>query len=114
MRRTSEEVLDLVEQPVDVSTSGKPQSVVPGLLEIAGAGYLGCEIASVAWGGHDVVPEQDGFVPTLLSDINMLVITGGQESTNADYGDLLAAAGLTIGKVHPVTFPYGVIEGLPA
>ncbi len=37
MRRTGEEVLDLVEQPVDVSTSGEPQSVVPGLLEIAGA-----------------------------------------------------------------------------
>ena len=34
-------------------------------------------------------------VPTLLSDINMLVITGGQERTNAEYGDLLATAGLT-------------------
>lgn len=53
-------------------------------------------------------------VPTLLSDINMLIITGGQERTNAEYGDLLAAAGLTIGKVHPVTFPYDVIEGRPA
>jgi hypothetical protein len=50
MRRTGEKVLDLVEQPVDVSTSGEPQSVFPGLLEIAGVGYLGCEIASVAWG----------------------------------------------------------------
>jgi hypothetical protein len=53
-------------------------------------------------------------VPTLLSDINMLVITGGQERTNAEYGDLLATAGLTIGEVHPVAFPYGIIEGLPA
>ncbi len=62
-----------------------------------------------------LIPDPPGnAVPTLLSDINMLVITGGQERTNAEYGDLLAVAGLTIGKVHPVAFPYGVIEGLPA
>lgn len=62
-----------------------------------------------------LIPDTPGdAVPTLLSDINMLVITGGQERTNAEYGDLLAAAGLTIGKVHLATFPYGVIEGCPA
>jgi SAM-dependent methyltransferase len=53
-------------------------------------------------------------VPTLLSDINMLVITGGQERTNAEYGRLLEAAGLRLGKIEPVTFPYGVIEGSAA
>jgi hypothetical protein len=52
--------------------------------------------------------------PTLLSDFNMLVFTGGQERTNAEYGTLLADAGLRLGKVLPVAFPYGVIEGLPA
>ena len=62
-----------------------------------------------------LIPDTPGdAVPTLLSDINMLVITGGQERTTAEYGDLLAAAGLTIGEVRPVAFPYGVIEGLPA
>jgi SAM-dependent methyltransferase len=62
-----------------------------------------------------LIPEGPGdAVPTLLSDINMLVLTGGQERTNAEYGDLLAAAGFTLGQVHPVAFPYGVIEGLPA
>jgi SAM-dependent methyltransferase len=50
--------------------------------------------------------------PTLLSDLNMLVITGGRERTNAEYGGLLAAAGLRLGAVRPVAFPYGVIEGL--
>jgi hypothetical protein len=62
-----------------------------------------------------LIPE-DGSdpVPTLLSDINMLVITGGQERTNAEYGRLLEAAGLRLGKIEPVTFPYGVIEGLAA
>jgi hypothetical protein len=62
-----------------------------------------------------LIPEHlDDAVPTLLSDINMLVITGGQERTNAEYGDLLAAAGLAVGKVQPVAFPYGVIEGFAA
>ena len=52
--------------------------------------------------------------PTLLSDFNMLVFTGGQERTTAEYGTLLAAAGLSLGTVQPVAFPYGVIEGLPS
>ena len=52
-------------------------------------------------------------VPALLSDINMLVITGGRERTNSEYGRLLQAAGLRLGSIQPVTFPYGVIEGLP-
>jgi hypothetical protein len=59
-----------------------------------------------------LIPDPPGdAVPTLLSDINMLVITGGQERTNAEYANLLAGAGLRIGTVHPVAFPYGVIEG---
>jgi hypothetical protein len=62
-----------------------------------------------------LIPDAPGdAVPTLLSDFNMLVLTGGQERTDAEYGDLLATAGLAIGKVQPVAFPYGVIEGLPA
>jgi SAM-dependent methyltransferase len=62
-----------------------------------------------------LIPEGGGDpVPTLLSDINMLVITGGQERTNAEYGTLLQAANLRLGKIEPVTFPYGVIEGFAA
>lgn len=62
-----------------------------------------------------LIPEDGGDpVPTLLSDINMLVITGGQERTNAEYGALLAAAGLTLSRVTTVASPYGVIEGIPA
>jgi SAM-dependent methyltransferase len=75
---------------------------------------------SMATGGRvliveRLIPEDAGDpVPTLLSDINMLVITGGQERTNAEYGRLLEAAGLRLGKIEPVTFPYGVIEGCAA
>jgi O-methyltransferase domain/Dimerisation domain len=53
-------------------------------------------------------------VPVLLSDLNMLLLTGGQERTNAEYGMLLAAAGLRPGQIQPVATPYGVIEGLAA
>ena len=33
-------------------------------------------------------------VPVLLSDLNMLLLSGGQERTSTEYGTLLAAAGL--------------------
>lgn len=51
-------------------------------------------------------------LPVLLSDLNMLLLTGGQERTNAEYGKLLAAAGLRSGQIRQVATPYGVIEGL--
>ena len=53
-------------------------------------------------------------VPVLLSDINMLVLTsGGRERTNSEYRSLVEAAGLGLGRICPVTFPYGIIEALP-
>ena len=42
------------------------------------------------------------------------VKTGGQERTNDEYSNLLRSAGLKPGKIQPVAFPYGVIEGLAA
>ena len=62
-----------------------------------------------------LIPE-DGTdpVPTLLSDINMLVLTGGRERTNAEYSQLLTTAELQLSSVQPVAPPYGVIEGLTA
>jgi hypothetical protein len=62
-----------------------------------------------------LIPQDDSdAVPVLLSDINMLMLTGGRERTNAEYSELLHAAGLQPGNIHPVAFPYGVIEGLTA
>jgi hypothetical protein len=52
-------------------------------------------------------------VPVLLADLSMLILTGGQERTNAEYGELLTAAGLNLVDVLPVATPYGVIEGAP-
>ena len=60
-----------------------------------------------------LIPEDGNDpLPTLLSDINMLVLTGGRERTNAEYGALLQAAGLRLAQVVPVAFPYGIIEGV--
>jgi O-methyltransferase domain len=53
-------------------------------------------------------------VPVLLSDLNMLLVTGGRERTNAEYGRLLTAAGLRPGQIRPVAAPYGIVEGLAA
>ena len=62
-----------------------------------------------------LIPEDgDNAIPTLLSDINMLVITGGRERTNAEYAHLLEAADLKLDKIHAVAFPYGVLEGRAA
>jgi hypothetical protein len=52
-------------------------------------------------------------VPVLLSDLNMLIVTGGQERTNTEYGRLLSAVGLNLVTVQPIASPYGVIEGAP-
>ena len=58
-----------------------------------------------------LIPEDPAdAVPVLLSDLTMLVFTGGQERTNAEYGQLLAEAGLRLTSVQPVAPPYGVIE----
>jgi O-methyltransferase domain/Dimerisation domain len=56
-------------------------------------------------------PEQS--IPTLLSDLNMLVVTGGQERTEEEYARLLAGADLRLLRVLPVAYPYGVFEGAP-
>jgi O-methyltransferase domain/Dimerisation domain len=62
-----------------------------------------------------LIPEHGSDpVPTLLSDINMLVLTGGRERTTAEYRELLAAAGLKLDRVRAVAFPYGILEGVVA
>jgi O-methyltransferase domain/Dimerisation domain len=73
--------------------------------------------AAMAAGGRVLIVERlipddpMDAVPVLLSDINMLMLTGGMERTNAEYAALLTQAGLTLGRVLPVALPYGVIVG---
>jgi hypothetical protein len=50
-------------------------------------------------------------IPTFVSDLNMLVLTGGQERTEEEYARLFAGADLRLRRVLPVAYPYGVFEG---
>jgi O-methyltransferase domain/Dimerisation domain len=49
-------------------------------------------------------------VPTLLSDLHMMILTGGMERTHNEYGRLFAEAELALTRVIPVQPPYGIFE----
>ncbi len=51
-------------------------------------------------------------MPVLLSDIKMLVFSGGLERTNAECDVLPTRAAIERRRVQPVAPPYGVLEGL--
>lgn len=65
-----------------------------------------------------ILPEKAPPSPAVqghaLSDLNMLVRTGGRERTEAEYAPLLAAAGLRLVRVVPAQAPWSVLEGMPA
>jgi len=65
-----------------------------------------------------MLPERvgPGDVPTLLVDVLMLVVTGGRERTEAEFGDLLARAGLKLDRVGERIAPFGyhVLEAVAA
>ncbi|HEV2033214.1 MAG TPA: methyltransferase [Candidatus Dormibacteraeota bacterium] len=49
-----------------------------------------------------------------MLDVQMLVVLGGQERTEAEYGTLMQMAGLRLTRVLPVDSIYQLIEGVPA
>ena len=56
-----------------------------------------------------------GSTPQVLvleSDVQMLVVAGGKERTDAEYRALLSAAGLELTQLIPVLTPYYVIEAV--
>jgi hypothetical protein len=61
-----------------------------------------------------IFEDPEKSIPTLVSDLKMLVLTGGQERTEEEYAHLLAGADLRLKRVLPVAYPYGVFEGAPA
>jgi hypothetical protein len=50
----------------------------------------------------------------LMADIHMMVITGGQERTETEYGTLLASAGFRLRRVIGMPGGESVIEAAPA
>lgn len=62
-----------------------------------------------------VVPPGDGPHPSKLLDLHMLVLLGGRERTEAEYGALLAAAGFAMRRVVPLPGgTWSVVEGVRA
>jgi hypothetical protein len=51
-------------------------------------------------------------VLVLESDVQMLVITGGKERTDAEYGALLSAAGFEFTRLIPVLPPFYIVEAI--
>lgn len=51
-------------------------------------------------------------VLVLESDVQMLVVTGGRERTDAGYGALLSTAGFEVTRLLPVLPPFYVIEAV--
>jgi hypothetical protein len=50
----------------------------------------------------------------LMSDLNMLAVTGGKERAEHEWKTLLEAAGLRLASVHPVGSEIGIVEAKPA
>jgi hypothetical protein len=52
--------------------------------------------------------------PLVLSDLNMMVRTGGRERTAGEFGALLAGAGLRLVRVVPTGGPVSLVQATPA
>jgi C-methyltransferase len=59
-----------------------------------------------------VLPDDNHLSPAHLSDLNMLVMTGGQERTVQEYGALMAQAGFRLMRLIPTDSPYDVLEAV--
>jgi hypothetical protein len=60
-----------------------------------------------------IVGDPNEDLATKLSDLNMLVSTGGRERTVEEFKALFAAAGFELGGVTKTASGFAVIEGIP-
>jgi O-methyltransferase domain/Dimerisation domain len=60
-----------------------------------------------------VVPEDDANCFSKLLDLNMMVMTGGRERTQADFARLLNASGYRLSRIVPTLAPQSLIEAVP-
>jgi len=59
-----------------------------------------------------LVPAGDAMHFAKFIDLNMLVMTGGRERTEAEFRDLYERAGFRLTRVVPTESPFSVIEGV--
>jgi SAM-dependent methyltransferase len=60
-----------------------------------------------------LIPSDDRPSPAKGMDLNMLVLLGGRERTQEEFGRLLASAGFRLERVIPTHSPFSVIEAAP-
>jgi hypothetical protein len=60
------------------------------------------------------IPNDNHPSPAQLLDLNMLVMTGGQERTVTEYEALLAQAGFRLTRIIPTGTPFHVLEAVVA
>ncbi|MFI0943129.1 methyltransferase [Streptomyces sp. NPDC021020] len=60
-----------------------------------------------------VIPEGNGSHPGKLSDLDMLLLVGGRERTEAEARALLTQAGFRLDRVIPTASPLSVLEASP-
>lgn len=73
--------------------------------------------AAVRPGGHvaiieTVLPEEVGPSPGYLMDLNMMVMTGGRERSEAQFAALLDRTGFRLESVTPMPIPMSVVEAI--
>lgn len=61
-----------------------------------------------------VIPPGDAFFFGKLLDLNMLVVLGGRERTEAEYRALLSAGGFRLDRIVPTPSLASVVEAVPA
>ena len=61
-----------------------------------------------------VIPPGNAPFPGKLTDITMLLITGGRERTAKEYEALLNEAGFAVTRIVPTSSPASVIEAVPS
>src|SRR4030095_12163476 len=61
-----------------------------------------------------VIPPGNAPFPGKLTDITMLLVTGGRERTAKEYEALLTGAGLARTRIVPTSSPASIIEAVPA
>lgn len=59
-----------------------------------------------------VVPESSEMHFSKFMDLNMLVMTGGRERTEAEFRDLYERSGFRLTRIVPTESPFSVIEGV--
>jgi hypothetical protein len=60
-----------------------------------------------------VVKPRNEFQLAKWLDLNMMVMPGGRERTEAEYADLFAGAGFRLERVVPTSTEVSIIEGRP-